>query len=167
MELLATFRRCMRFVASPTQNLRSRLKSGAFTDRRCSRASGLALDVDRPDLAESLIEKAAGNLDTAEVAAARGEIAARSKAHGRGTRQFKRAVIWSRDAEAWFQYANLGIRTSCLVVEINPDFAEAHFLLGERLTDDGDFTRAIAHLREAVRVRPRDSFLLACLATRR
>jgi tetratricopeptide (TPR) repeat protein len=126
----------------------------------------LALHVDRPALARSLIEKAAGTLDTAEVSAARGEIELADKHPEKARVYFKRAIeLGSRDPEMWFQYANLEHDHALLkndllqkVVELNPDFAEAHFLLGERLTDAGDFTRAIAHLQEAVRVRPRDSF---------
>jgi tetratricopeptide (TPR) repeat protein len=129
----------------------------------------LALHVDRPQLARSLIEKAAGTLDTAEVAAARGEIELADKHPEKAREYFKRAIeLGSTDAEMWFQFSTLDRASGApeshsneslqKVVELNPDFAEAHFLLGERLTDDGDFTRAIAHLQEAVRVRPRDSF---------
>jgi tetratricopeptide (TPR) repeat protein len=121
----------------------------------------LALHIDRPELARSLVEKAAGILDTAEVAAARGEIALAEKRSEEARKYFKRALeLGIRDAEMWFQYANLENSNELLrkVIEIDPDFAEAQFLLGERLTDDGDFGAAIGHLKAAVRVRPRESY---------
>jgi tetratricopeptide (TPR) repeat protein len=121
----------------------------------------LALHIDRPELARSLVEKAAGTLDTAEVAAARGEIALAEKRPDEARKYFKRAVeLGSHDAEMWFQYANLESSNEFLwkVIEIDPDFAEAQFLLGERLTDDGDFAVAIEHLKTAVRVRPKESY---------
>lgn len=121
--------------------------------------SALALHVDRPALAHSLIEKIEGS--SAESEAARGEIALAEKHPEEARAHFDRAIaLGSRDAEMWFQYAGLTNTNAAFekVIEIDPDFAEAQFLLGERLTDSGDFASAIAHLKEAVRVRPRDSF---------
>jgi tetratricopeptide (TPR) repeat protein len=43
-------------------------------------------------------------------------------------------------------------------VALDPNFAEAHFLLGARATDDGDYATAIGHLHEALRVLPRQSY---------
>ena len=44
------------------------------------------------------------------------------------------------------------------------DFAEAHVLLGIRATDAGDLQKALVHLRQAVRVLPRRSYIWNALA---
>jgi tetratricopeptide (TPR) repeat protein len=43
------------------------------------------------------------------------------------------------------------------IIAIDPNFAEAQFLLGAHLTDQANYPAAIEHLREAVRVRPHES----------
>ncbi len=43
------------------------------------------------------------------------------------------------------------------VIAIDPNFAEAQFLLGTHLTDQANYSSAVEHLWEAVRVRPRES----------
>lgn len=119
----------------------------------------LALHVDRPAVARALI----GKIDDtgSEAEAARGAIELAEKHPEEARKHFERAIaLGSRDAEMWFQYAELTHASGALekVIEIDPDFADAQFLLGGRLTDAGRFTDAIAHLQEAVRVRPRNSF---------
>lgn len=119
----------------------------------------LALHVIRPALARSLIEQVKEN--SSETEAARGEIALAEKDPGEAREHFEKAIaMGSRDAEMWFQYAQLRQSNEVLdkVIELDPDFAEAQFLLGERLTDDGDYATAIGHLKEALRVQPRNSF---------
>jgi Tfp pilus assembly protein PilF len=119
----------------------------------------LALHVTQPALARSLIEQI--KEDSREAEAARGEIALAEKHTDQARAHFEKAIaMGSGDAEMWYQYATLTQSHAHLekVIELDPDFAEAQFLLGERLTDDGKFAEAIAHLREALRVQPRNSF---------
>jgi hypothetical protein len=43
------------------------------------------------------------------------------------------------------------------VIELNPNFADAQFMLGVRKTDNGLFDRAVEHLKVATQLRPRRS----------
>jgi superkiller protein 3 len=47
---------------------------------------------------------------------------------------------------------------------LNPDFGEAQFTVGVRLTDDGRYEDAVAHLRRAVQALPRQSSFWHALA---
>ena len=131
--------------------------------------AGLALEVHRPALARSLVMEAVrGRKESPETAAALGALAMAEGHNAEARKQLERAIeLGSRDAETWFQYAMLerdsgspGPRVDELlakVIAIDPDFAEAQFLLGEHQSENADYSAAIGHLREALRVRPRVS----------
>jgi len=129
----------------------------------------LALQLHRIALARSLITAAVrGQPETAQTTAALGTLAMAEGHNDEARKQFERAIaLGSHDAETWFQYAMLerdsGSPLSRVdellarVVSMDPNFAEAQFLLGEHQSDDGNYSAAVEHLREAVRVRPRES----------
>jgi hypothetical protein len=49
-------------------------------------------------------------------------------------------------------------------VEVSPGFAEAHFLLGVRASDRGDYSAAVEHLRRATEILPRQCYFWHALA---
>jgi tetratricopeptide (TPR) repeat protein len=119
----------------------------------------LALAVSRTELAAELTAKLA---DSAEVESTRGAIALAANRREEARRHFDRAIeMGSRDAFVYFEYAMMERESDRpdqemlrKTVAIDQDFADAHFLLGVRATDDGAFPEALEHLRAAVRVRP-------------
>jgi Tfp pilus assembly protein PilF len=119
----------------------------------------LALRTDHPELARSLFEKTAKeNPDSPAAVAGLGSLALSSNRKDDAKREFERAIaIGSRDARTFFELAELN-RDNALIekaLTIDPNFAEAHFLLGVRWTDDGNFAPAIEHLQKAVALQPR------------
>ena len=125
----------------------------------------LALHLDRHRLARSLIE----NLpESPQTAAGLGGIALAEGRPSEAQRDFERAIaLGSRDASLYFEYAMLHREAGATrprvndllqkAVDLNPDFADAQFLLGLDDTDRGAYPSAIRRLTEAVRVRPRRS----------
>ena len=130
----------------------------------------LALHVGHLDLAGSLFNAAAkASLRSPQAAAGLGALAMAENHKDEARRHLERAVaLGSRDAATFFELAMLerdtgapAARVSALLEEtvaIDANFAEAHFLLGVRATDQGDYAAAIEHLREAVRILPRQSY---------
>jgi tetratricopeptide (TPR) repeat protein len=130
----------------------------------------LALQVRRNTLARTLFEQAVRERpDSAAAAAGIGSLALAEGRKEDGRRSLERAIaLGDRDAGTYFEVAMLERETGApwarvdallkRTVALNPNFAEAHFLLGARATDDGDYATAIGHLREALRVLPRQSY---------
>jgi tetratricopeptide (TPR) repeat protein len=119
----------------------------------------LALAAKRPELAAKLVEKFAPD---AEIEAARGAIALAAGQRDEARAHFDRAITaGSRDPSLYFEYAGLerdrGRSDTALLekaIQLDPDFADAHFLLGVRDTDDKKFAAALEHLRAATRGHP-------------
>jgi tetratricopeptide (TPR) repeat protein len=97
----------------------------------------------------AMIELAAGNRDRARAA-------------------FNQAVsLGSQDAEMWFQHANLEREFGASrekfaemltkVIELDPNFADARYLLAQQMIDAGKPEEAIAQMEIAVELRPRES----------
>src|SRR5262249_47575279 len=124
----------------------------------------------RNALARTLFGQAARNRPDSPAAAA--GLGALALAEGRkedARRSLERAIaLGSRDAGTYFELASLERETGAprkrvdellrRTIALNRNFAEAHFLLGVRATDDGEYAAAIEHLREAVRILPRQSY---------
>jgi tetratricopeptide (TPR) repeat protein len=118
--------------------------------------SGLALSVNQPALAKTLLDRMP---ESPEIEGARGAVALAENRREDARRHFDRAIaMGSRDAELYFEYASLdhdgemGLLRKAL--DIDPEFADALYLLGVRATDDGNYAAAVEHLRAATRVRP-------------
>jgi len=118
--------------------------------------SGLALSVNQPALAKTLLDRMP---ESPEIEGARGAVALAENRREDARRHFDRAIaLGSRDAGMYFEYASLdragemGLLRK--VLEIDPEFADALYLLGVRETDDGDYAAAVEHLRAATRARP-------------
>lgn len=138
--------------------------------------AGLALRAGGTELAGELYEQAAR--DHPDVSDVETGLAALAAAQGRNEdarAHLERAVALDPgNAAAWFEYALLeqdrGADASRVrellekTVAANPDFGEAHALLGIRATDDGRYGEAIEHLERAVRLLPRKSYLWHALA---
>jgi tetratricopeptide (TPR) repeat protein len=88
---------------------------------------------------------------------------------------FRKAIDrGSRDASAYFEYAMLLRETGAprdevdamlrRTVEVSPDHAEAHFILGVRAGESGNTGESIAHLEKAVEIQPRQALLWQELA---
>jgi tetratricopeptide (TPR) repeat protein len=134
-----------------------------------SALADFALAAGRHDVAKSLLEREArDHPQSPEIAAGLGAVALAEGRINDARRQLDRAIaVGSRDAATYFEYAMLERDTNAppdrinellaRTVAIHPDFAAAHFLLGTRLTDDARYQDAVAELREAVRIRPRES----------
>ncbi len=119
----------------------------------------LALHTEHRDLARSLFLRAAkDNPQSPAAAAGLGALALAEDRKEDAHREWERAIAMGyRDANTYFQLAMLKNDNSLLekTLAIDPNFAVAHFLLGVRATDDGNFPAAIEHLRQAVAIRPR------------
>jgi tetratricopeptide (TPR) repeat protein len=119
----------------------------------------LALRTDHPKLARSLFEKAATENPASPAAiAGLGSLALADDNKDLARAQFERAIATgTRDARTYFELASLSRDNALLekVLALDPDFAEAHFLLGVRFTDDGRYAAAIEHLDKAVALQPR------------
>jgi tetratricopeptide (TPR) repeat protein len=135
-------------------------QAGAALER-----AGLALDLHRPQVARLLLEKLP---ESAESRAGLGGLAIGEGRTDVARREFERAIaLGSRDASMYFEYAMLERDSGATpdrvrnllktAIAMNPDFADAHFLLGVEDTDGGSLATAVDHLRLAVRSRPRRS----------
>ncbi len=122
----------------------------------------LALNLRNPEFAAAIMN-GAGDSPASE--ATRGAIALAENRRDEARRHLDRAIaLGSRDASLYFEYAMLERENGRpdfpmlrKVLEIDPDFADAAFLMGIRETDDGDWKSAISHLRTATRIRPQKS----------
>jgi Flp pilus assembly protein TadD len=119
----------------------------------------LALSADRGKLARSLFLRAAKNSPQSPAAVAGlGSLALAESRKEDARRELERAVaLGYRDPGAYFELAMLTNDNALLekTLELDPKFAQAHFLLGVRETDSGNFQSAIQHLRDAIAVEPR------------
>jgi tetratricopeptide (TPR) repeat protein len=110
-------------------------------------------------LARSLFLRAAKNNPQSPAAVAGlGSLALAENRNADAEREFERAIAMGyRDAGAYFELAKLKNDNALLekALTLDPKFAMAHFLLGVRATDNGNFAAAIDHLREAVAIEPR------------
>lgn len=143
---------------SETDSNAFQVTSLAPLDARLALAD-LALHTEHPSLARSLFLSAEKENPASPAAAAGlGELALAEHRDDEARRELERAIAMGyRDADTYFQLAMLTKDDKLLaaVLEIDPHFAEAHFLLGVRATDRGDFAGAIEHLRQAVATEPR------------
>ncbi len=131
--------------------------------------AGLALALKRTDLAAKLIDRLP---PSAEIESMQGTIALARGERGEAKRHLDRAIqLGSRDLALYFEYAMMeresGRPDTALlqkVISIDPGFADAHFLLGVRATDDGDSKSALEHLQAATRAEPHRSTYWHALA---
>ena len=126
--------------------------------------------------AQTLFEQAAReHPESATAEAGLGMLAMTQNRPGDARRHLERAIqLDEKDASILFEYALLerdagaGVeRVRELlekVVAINPNFGEAKMLLGVRATDDGRYDAAIAYLKDAARLLPRQSYVWYALA---
>ncbi len=136
----------------------------------------LALRSGRIALATELYQLAARNSpDSSSAALGLGALAAAQGRNEEAGAHLERAIQFDPgNAAAWFEYALLeqdrgagAARVRELLektVAANPDFGEAHALLGIRATDEGRYDDAIAHLEDAARLLPRKSYVWHALA---
>ena len=121
--------------------------------------AGLASDTGHQTLAKLLYRRAAKEHPQSPAAiAGLGNLALAENRKDDARREFERAIaLGSRDAATMFELASLTNDNKLLekTLELDANFADAHFLLGVRATDAGDFAVAIDHLRRAVAVHPR------------
>ncbi len=136
----------------------------------------LLLDMGREEQAARLYRRlAAGHPDSPAVHTALGALALRRGDYAAARRHLGRAVeLGEPGARTHFEYAMLlrdsgGAPAEVLAslrkaVELNPRFAEAHFMLGGALLKIGRRSEAIAHLQKAASLLPRQSSLWHALA---
>jgi tetratricopeptide (TPR) repeat protein len=113
--------------------------------------------------------------DSPETAAGLAILALRQRRYDEARDLFRKAVDQgTRDGSVYFEYAVLLRDTGAAAadvdamlrrtVEISPDHAEAHFLLGVRAGENGNTEESIAHLRRATEILPRQALLWQELA---
>jgi tetratricopeptide (TPR) repeat protein len=136
----------------------------------------LLLDMGKEEEAAQLYRRlAAGNPGSPPVHTALGALALRRGDYAAARRHLGRAIeLGEPGARTHFEYAMLlrdsgGAPAEVLAslrkaVELNPQFAEAHFMLGGLLLKTGRRTEAIAHLQKAASLLPRQSSLWHALA---
>jgi tetratricopeptide (TPR) repeat protein len=131
--------------------------------------AGLALSVKRAELAKTLVNALPAS---PEAEAMRGAMALAENRRDEARGHLDRAIeLGSRDPALYFEYAMLERESGRSdmeflrkVIELDPDFADAQFLIGVRETDDGTYVSAIDHLRVATRVKPGKSTYWHALA---
>jgi tetratricopeptide (TPR) repeat protein len=127
------------------------------------------------EAAAELYTEAARAGDSAAAETGLAELALRAKRYSDARTHFERAIaLGSRDGSTFFQYAMLLRDTKApreqvdeyltKTVEASPGFAEAHFLLGVRASDRGDYHAAIEHLRRAASLLPRQMYFWHALS---
>jgi tetratricopeptide (TPR) repeat protein len=146
--------------AAPPKQTPEPVQSASMTPLEATLALGdLALRTQHEDLARSLFQKAKNeNPQSPGAIAGLGALALAEDRRDDARREFERAIaLGYRDANTTFQLAALTHDNALLekTVAIDPNFAEAHFLLGVRATDDGNFASAVEHLRDATALQPR------------
>jgi tetratricopeptide (TPR) repeat protein len=113
--------------------------------------------------------------DAPEALSGLATLALREKRLDDAARLFERAMAaGARDGRTLFEYAMVlrdtgGARERVTVylqkaVAATPALAEAHFILGVRLSEDGRFDGAIEHLRRATEILPRQTYFWHALA---
>jgi tetratricopeptide (TPR) repeat protein len=123
----------------------------------------------RPEEAEKAYRRVlGGNPTSAREAAAFGMIELARRKPNEAKQYFERSMqLPDTPAEAFFEYAML-VRDSGgsrelvrrnleMAVSRNPNYAEAHFLLGLSAANEGRHAEAIPHLEQAVSIFPRQS----------
>ncbi len=102
-------------------------------------------------------------------------VAMRDRDYAGARRHFERAIeLGAHDGSTYFEYAMLlrdtgadpDLVTSFLqkAVTANPDYAEAHFLLGIRASDGERYAEAVEHLRRATEILPRQAYFWQALS---
>jgi tetratricopeptide (TPR) repeat protein len=129
----------------------------------------LALRTGHREPARKLFEQAAReHPDSPDAEAGLGMLAMYDGDRMAARKHLERALtLGARDANTWFEYAMFERESGAdrarvdellrKAVELNPGLGEAQFTLGVRLTDDGRYEDAVAHLGRAVRALPRQS----------
>ncbi len=119
----------------------------------------LALRTGRVNLARNLfVRTAKRNPQSPAAIAGLASLALAENRNEDAQHEFERAIAAGyQDANIYFELALLKNDSALLekTLTVDPHFAAAHFLLGSRATDNGNFTSAIEHLREAVAIEPR------------
>ncbi len=122
----------------------------------------LALTTGHADMARTLYSQAAREYpNSSSAATGLAVLAAAEGDREKAASELRRALdLNDRDAQALFAAAVLDNDRQALerVVEIDPNFAEAHVLLGVRATDEGDLNAGLRHLEQAVTLMPRKSY---------
>ena len=102
-------------------------------------------------------------------------LAVRAQRYDEAVSRFERAIQeGASDGSTFFEYAMLLRDTKApaarvdeflhKTVQASPGFAEAHFLLGVRASDRGDYSAAVEHLRRATEILPRQCYFWHALA---
>jgi tetratricopeptide (TPR) repeat protein len=136
----------------------------------------LALHTGQLPLARTLFERAArDNPNAAEAEAGLGTLAMAEKHPEEARAHLEKALsLHAPGGELYFELAMLERESGAgadpvdqlleKAIAVNPNYGEAHLLLGIRFTDAGDLPRAIPHLEQAVRFLPRQSYAWHALA---
>ncbi len=136
----------------------------------------LLLDMGREEEAARLYRRgAAADPDSPAVHTGLGALALRRGDYAAARQHLARAVaLGEAGARTHFEYAMLlrdsggapaeVIASLRKAVALNPQFAEAHFMLGGALLKNGRRTEAVAHLQKAASLLPRQSSLWHALA---
>ena len=151
--------------------------AGALTavDAQLARAD-LALSTNHPDAARRWFQRIAQeHPSTAEAESAQAQLALLDSDRSSARAHVEKALaLDSSNAALWFEFAQLEHESGAPLAHVDellrraaslqPDFAEARFLLGVHSTDDGNYSEAIAHLQAAVHVRTHESTYWYALA---
>jgi Flp pilus assembly protein TadD len=162
---------------SPKVETASRASASAATEADVMEVQAeLLLAVGRNEQAGAFYRNLAAKYpDSPQAATGLATLALRARHFDDAAKQFGRAIdLGARDGGTYFEYAMLLRETHApreqvtdylnKAVAASPGLAEAHFLLGVRASDDGDFAAAVEHLRRAARILPRQVYFWHALA---
>lgn len=148
------------------------------TDARLALAALLMETGKLKEAGQAYRKLARENPDHAGIETALGGLALRQRDHKQARQHLRRAIeLGSRQAATYFEYAML-LRESGgdqgevaanlrRATELNPNFAEAHFLLGLMFTYQKRDAEAIPHFERAAAILPRQSYFWHALALAR
>lgn len=144
-------------------------------EERLARAE-LLLRLGRDSEARNVYEKLArDNPSSVEAEVGLATVALRDRRDREALAYLKRALAAGPPtASLYFEYAMLLRDTNAprgqvneylkKTIELNPNFAEAQFLIGVRASDEGRYEEAVRHLRVAANILPRQAYFWHALA---
>ncbi len=152
------------------------LMSSISREQALTAEAELLLAMGRGDQAASLLEELAREFPQSPAAeTGLATLALRAQRYEEARRRFERAIqLGASDGPTYFEYAMLLRDMKAPAAQVDeflakavaasPGLAEAHFILGVRASDRGDYSKAVEHLRRAIAILPRQAYFWQALA---
>jgi tetratricopeptide (TPR) repeat protein len=166
----------LRAPMPPSEGASTPSTSAISKEQALTAEAELLMAMGRVDQAARLFVELAGEFPQSPLAeTGLATLALRAQRYEEARRRFERAIqLGASDGPTYFEYAMLLRDTKApagqvdeflaKAVEASPGLAEAHFILGVRASDRGDYSKAAEHLRRAIAILPRQAYFWQALA---